>query len=228
MIRPRLRQRVKRLAEKSQVEINPKPHKSRQYFASEDMATVTKTRVTPAEYLEMERRSEFKHEYRDGEIIETARSSREHNLIVTNMIGLLGNALFDKDYEIYAADMRVKVSETEFYTYPDVVVVKGEPQLEDEHFDTLLNPTAVFEVLSPSTESYDRGQKFAHFRALKSLVDYLLIAQDRQRIERFTRQTDGQWLFQDYSEMDSVVDLPSMECQLKLSDVYRKVPMEKS
>ena len=189
------------------------------------MSTVTKTDVSPDEYLAFERQSELKHEYRDGEIVEMVGGTRRHNLIIGNLIWILGSALREKDYEFFPSEMRVKIDDTGLYTYPDVSVVKGRSQLADDHFDTLLNPAVIFEVLSPSTESYDRGEKWEHYRTIDSLLEYLLVSQDRIHVDRYTRQDNGQWLFQDYSKLESVVELNVIECPLKLADVYLKVPM---
>ncbi len=193
-----------------------------------NMATVSRTRLTAAEYLERERAAETRNEFRDGEIIPMVGGTREHNLIETNLLRLLANALYDKNYEIYPGNMRVKVDETGLYTHPDLAVVQGEPQLEDDHFDTLQNPIAIFEILLPSTESYDRGEKFAHYRALESLVEYTLVAQDKMRVERFTRQDGGEWLFRDYNAGVETIDFAALECSLALAEIYRKVPLSDS
>lgn len=189
------------------------------------MATVTTTSVSPADYLEFERRSEIKHEYRDGEIVEKPRATREHNLIETNLLRILSTSLLDKDFEVYPGNMRVKAPEANLYTYPDVVVVRGEPLLEDDQFDTLLNPAVLFEILSPSTESYDRGEKFANYGTIESLTDYVLISQDKQRVEHFTRKQGDEWAFRRYDGPEPSVDLASIGCSLKLSDLYYKVPL---
>ena len=119
--------------------------------------------------------------------------------------------------------MRVKVNPTGLYTYPDVAVVGGEPRFEDSHVDTLLNPTVLIEVLSDSTEAYDRGGKFAHYRALESLSDYLLVAQNEPRIEDFRRQTDGQWLYSVADGLDAEVEIANIGCVLHLAEVYERV-----
>ncbi len=189
------------------------------------MATVANTSVSPADYLEFERNSELKHEYRDGEIIDVTGATREHILLVTNLIRILGTALLNTASEVYGTDMRVKVMAAGLYVYPDVTVVFTEPQFEDDCFDTLLNPTVIFEVLSPSTENYDRGEKFANYRTVDSLEDYFLVSQERQIIERFTRQADGRWILEVYSGSDAVVELKLNDCTFNLADVYHKVPM---
>jgi len=134
------------------------------------------------EYLAFERAADTKHEYDDGEIIAIAGASRKHNLVGGNTFRHLAKQLEGKPCEIYITEMRVRVAPTK-YVYPDVVVVCGEPQFADEEFDILLNPTVVIEVLSPSTESRDRGDKLQYYGALESVRDYLLIDQDRIRID---------------------------------------------
>ena len=189
------------------------------------MATIANTVVSPAEYLEFERNSERKHEYRDGEIVEMVGGTREHSLILGNLMWILGGTLREKDYEYFQSEMRVKVSETGLYTYPDVVVVRGSSRLEDDHVDTLLNPTVIFEVLSPSAESYDRGEKFEHYRNIETLVEYILVSQRHICLERYSRQDDGRWMLQDYTSAESVMQLDTIECAVPISDVYHKVSL---
>jgi Uma2 family endonuclease len=119
--------------------------------------------------------------------------------------------------------MRVKVSSTGLYTYPDVVVVCGEPRFEDKELNILLNPKVIFEVLSKSTEGCDRGKKFEHFRSLQSLSEYVLIAQDDPHVERFVRQLHNQWLLSETNDLNAVIQLQSIECELSLAEIYRKI-----
>jgi Uma2 family endonuclease len=178
--------------------------------------------MTEAEYLEFERQSELKHEFLGGEIFAMTGASRAHNLISVSTSVTLYNQLRSRDCEVYPGDMRVKIQATGLYTYPDISVICGSPELNDDRLDTLLNPTVIIEVLSPSTERYDRGRKFQHYRELKSLQEYVLIAQDSPRIERYLRQDDG-WQFTDVKGLDSQLELTSIGCTLKLTDVYEKV-----
>jgi len=170
----------------------------------------------------MERQAEAKSEYLAGEIFAMAGASRTHNLILTNTIVSLGTSLKRRGCDIYANDMRVEVSPTGLYTYPDVVVVCGPPQFKDANEDTLLNPMVIMEVLSNSTASYDRGEKFEHYGTLPSLTDYLLIAQDRAAIEQRVR-TDRGWQLAFHYGLDAVVPLPAIGCELRLSDVYDRI-----
>ncbi len=190
------------------------------------MSSQPKTYLTPEEYLAIERQAEIKSEYYDGEMFMMAGASREHNLINTNITGFLQPQLRHKPCEIYANDMRVRVPATGLYTYPDIVVVCGEPEFEDEHVDTLLNPTLLVEVLSDSTERYDRGKKATHYRSVETLREYLLVAQDEYKIERYARQADGDWRLTDFRTPDARVELASIACVLELSEVYDKVKFE--
>ncbi|MBA3869526.1 MAG: Uma2 family endonuclease [Anaerolineae bacterium] len=178
--------------------------------------------ITPEEYLRMERGSEEKHEYYNGEIFAMTGASEYHNIIVGSTIASLYTQLRKKPCQIYPSDMRVRIPATGLYTYPDISVVCGTPEFEDDGLDTLLNPTVIIEVLSSSTEQYDRGKKFQHYRTIASLKEYILIAQDSIRIEHFARRED-QWILTDAKTSDSVLSLPSIECTLALSDVYEKV-----
>jgi Uma2 family endonuclease len=187
------------------------------------MSSLAKPQFTPEQYLALERQAECKSEYFDGEIFAMAGASREHNLIVGNLIRELGTQLKRRPCELYPSDMRVRVTKTGLYTYPDAVVVCGEPQFEDEHGDTLLNPTLIVEVLSPTTEASVRGDKSAHYRRLESLQEYVLIAQDRVRMERYARQPDGQWLLLETTHLGDTVQLASIGCHLALAEVYDKV-----
>ncbi|MCG9129442.1 Uma2 family endonuclease, partial [Candidatus Poribacteria bacterium] len=149
------------------------------------MATATaKILYTPEEYLIKERSADFKSEYRDGDIVAMPGASRQHNLITVNISSGLHIQLIDRSCEVYTNDMRVKVSDTGLYTYPDVVVVCEEPNFEDNNFDTLLNPTVIVEVLSPSTETYDRNEKFTSYQTLESLQEYILVSQNNKVVEQ--------------------------------------------
>ena len=187
------------------------------------MQEAQRTYLTPEEYLAMEREAETKSEYFNGEVYAMAGATVAHNQIVTNTVIALGNRLRDKPCRVFSSDMRVKVQSTGLYTYPDVVVVCGRAQLEDRRNDTLLNPTVLIEVLSPSTADYDRGTKFAHYRTLESLSDYLVIAQAEPLVEHYQRQPDNRWLLTTYATLDAVVTVPSLGCDLLLAEVYDKV-----
>jgi Uma2 family endonuclease len=187
------------------------------------MAIQLETYVTPEEYLSRERRAEYKSEYYAGQIVAMSGASREHNLIVTNLVTSLHQQLKGRPCEVYPSNMRVKMPATGSYVYPDVVVVCGEPVFEDDTFDTLLNPTVLIEVLSPSTESLDRGSKAQGFRLIESLSEYVLIAQDKVRIEHYIRQLDDRWVLIDIRFPEQIIQLASIHCQLAVREVYERV-----
>lgn len=188
------------------------------------MATDPKPRFTPEEYLARERESESKSEYLAGEIFAMSGASRRHNLITGNIFAALHAQLRKSGVcEVYAHDMRLRAPVADLYTYPDVVVACGEPRFEDAELDTLLDPTLIVEVLSKSTEGYDRGAKFEHYRTLPSLSEYLLVAQDRIHVERFLREAADRWVLTETDELASILELPSLGCTLSLADVYDRV-----
>ena len=190
------------------------------------MSRQIKPFISPEEYLALERKAEYKSEYLNGEIFAMTGASRKHNLITINISGSLNQQLKGNPCEVYGGDMRVKVTPTGLYTYPDVVVVCGEPKFEDDYVDTLLNPTLPVEVLSKSTERYDRIAKSSYYRSLDSLAEHLLVAQDEYLIEQYVRQADGRWPLLNYRSLDSCVELQSIGCSLALRDVYDKVPVD--
>lgn len=188
------------------------------------MAINPEPKMTAEAYLAFEREQlDIKHDYLDGEVTGMAGASRQHNRIVTNIVIALGNQLRGRPCELYSSDMRVKVPITQLCTYPDITALCGDAQFEDDHVDTLLNPSVIIEVLSPSTEAYDRGIKFVHYRHIESLHIYILIAQDKPQIEIFRRQENGDWLLSVVEELDATVNLDVIGCELALADVYERV-----
>lgn len=175
------------------------------------------------EYLAFERSSDVKHEYFAGEIFAMSGASREHNLIVWKLSSLLDSEIGKGPCEAYFGDMRVRVDRTGLYTYPDAVVTCDTPQFEDAAVDTLLNPQVIFEVLSDSTEKYDRGKKFDHYRQLDSLRDYVLIAQDEPLVEHYRRLPDKTWNLTVVKGLDAIASLETIDAHLPLSDLYAKV-----
>ncbi|CAN2039633.1 putative restriction endonuclease domain-containing protein [Candidatus Magnetomoraceae bacterium gMMP-15] len=179
--------------------------------------------LSEKEYLEIERKAEYKSEYYNGEIFAMSGASRKHNIIVSNLITQLNLQLEKTPCIVYPSDMRLKVQENGLYTYPDLMITCKDEKFDDKYMDTLLNPLIIIEVLSKSTESYDRGEKFSMYRKLESLREYLLISQDIPLIEQYVRQDDGKWLLSDARGMDSSIILNSVKAQLKLENVYNKV-----
>lgn len=186
------------------------------------MATEPTPRFTPEEYLARERRAEGRSEYLNGEVFAMTGASRRHNRIVLNVASSLDRQLKEKGCEVFASDMRVRIPAVDLYTYPDVAVACGEPRFEDDELDTLVNPVLIVEVLSKTTENYDRGTKFAQYRSLPSLSEYLLISQDRAHVEHFVRESDH-WVLTETDDLAKTLELPPIGCTLALSDVYDRV-----
>lgn len=183
-------------------------------------------KYTPEEYLALERKAECRSEYYAGEIFAMSGASEKHNLIAGNIVAALHGQFRGRPCRVYVSDMRVKVSPTGLYTYPDVVALCGEARFDDVQRDTLLNPNVIIEVLSPSTEAYDRGNKAAQYRQLPSLMEYLLASQERMHVEHYVRQADGQWLFSEVSDTDARIHLPSINASVVLADIYENVVLD--
>ncbi|MGL4514815.1 MAG: Uma2 family endonuclease [Lacipirellulaceae bacterium] len=190
------------------------------------MSTALSRRFSPEEYLAFERAADRRHEFHRGDVYQMAGASRWHNVVALNVARLLGNALEERPCEVYANDMRVKVDKTGLYTYPDVAVTCEKPRFEDQDLDTLLNPQVVIEVLSKSTESYDRGVKFGHYRQIDSLREYVLVSQERPLVERFVRQPDGSWNLTEAAGLEARIELTTIGAALPLAKVYAKVEFD--
>lgn len=184
------------------------------------MASQPMQRYTPEEYLAIERKAEFRSEYFGGEVVAMAGNSLEHIAIVTNLVVELGTRFRGTPCRVLATEMRVQIQETGAYVYPDIITVCGEPRLTDSRFDTLLNPQVIFEVLSPSTEAHDRGLKWAHYRRLESLREYVLVCQDRPLIERYIRNEDGDWVLKESRGLDATLEIVSASCIIPLATIY--------
>src|SRR5262245_28066339 len=193
-----------------------------------EVSTHPKKRITPQEYLELERKAEIKSEYLDGEMFAMSGVRRAHSMIVINLLTELNNQFRDRPCEVHGPDLRVKVSPTGLYTYPDVLALCGEPQFEDDYFDTLLNPQLIIEVLSESTEAYDRGKKFAHYRTIDSLREYVLVSQTECRVERFYRQDGVNWIYNETTNPIGSIELTSVVCRLSLANVFRNVDFDRA
>jgi Uma2 family endonuclease len=187
------------------------------------VSTLPKTFLTPEQYLEIERKAAHKSEYYQGEMFAMAGASVSHNRLVGRLLREFGQKLRNGNCEPFPSDLRVFIKATGLFTYPDVVIVCGEPVLQDGRLDTLLNPRVLVEVLSPSTEAYDRGRKFEHYRSIESLQEYLLIASDRVQVDLYTRQPDDRWLLTSAGRVEESVALQSVECELSLADLYEKI-----
>jgi len=187
------------------------------------MSAQPKTLLSPEEYLEQERRAEYKSEYLAGEVFAMAGASRRHGLIVTNLIAELRQQLKGKPCEVYSGDLRLRVTPAGLYTYPDVMVVCADVQFADDQKDTVLNPVVLIEVLSESTSDYDRGRKFEFYRTVPSLREYLTVAQDKPHIEHWTRQQEDSGSLVEFNNLSQAIRLASIECILPLREIYDKV-----
>src|ERR1700733_11179982 len=186
------------------------------------MSAQPQPRLTPEQYIESERAAEFRSEYYCGQIYAMAGGSYQHAQIVGGLVREFGNVLKKRPCAVVPTDLRLRVS-PEGFTYPDVVVICGDPRFADNQQDTLLNPTLIVEVLSPSAEAYDRRFKFAQYRTVESLEEYVLVAQAEPRVEVFRRQRDGHWLLSEAFGLESVCRFDSLDCSLALADIYDKV-----
>lgn len=186
------------------------------------MSCLSEAYITPEKYLAIERNAGHKSEYFKGEMFAMAGASPNHVLIVTNVASELRMQLKKSPCRVYSTNLRLKVSMTGLYVYPDVMVVCGDSQFDDKHRDTILNPTVIVEVLSESAKDYDKGRKFEHYRRLASLKDYILIAQEMPHIGHFVRD-EYQWLFSETSGLENKIELKSLGCVLELAEVYDKV-----
>ena len=184
------------------------------------MAAVPKKKLSEAEYLVVERRAEYKSEFYRGEMFAMAGAKYEHNRAKDNLAIALGAKLLGGSCFALTSDMRVKVPASHLYTYPDIVVVCGRPEFEDDVNDTLLNPLIIIEVLSDSTEKYDRGAKFRLYQPLSSLREYVLVAQDKPVCERFVRQSDDSWLLTYVVGLEAEFAFATVPVSIPLATIY--------
>jgi Uma2 family endonuclease len=192
------------------------------------MSAQPKQTMTVEEYLAFEESSDVKHEYYAGQVFAQAGASERHNIIVGSVLSLLYGQLRQRPCNVYPSDMRLEIQHTGLYTYPDISVVCGQAQFADTSRSTLINPIVIIEVLSPSTEGYDRGKKFQNYRTIETLQEYILVSQDIKQIEHYVRQPDDLWLLSFTSEASGITMLPSIDCTLTIADVYEKVAFDDS
>jgi Uma2 family endonuclease len=184
-------------------------------------------RYTAEEYLKLERAAEFRHEFLDGQIFAMAGESLSHSRICINLAIEAGSKLKGKPCEALSPNMKVRTSAASLFAYPDLTIVCGKPQFHDTKKDVLTNPQVIFEVLSPSTETYDRTTKFHRYRmGNETLTDYILVSQDKTFVEHFTKQPDGNWLYRSLSEMTEVLRIEIIDCELSLQEIYDRVEFE--
>lgn len=190
------------------------------------MSTVPKMLLSPQEYLVRERAAESRCEFYKGEMFAMAGATERHNLIAGNLYAALKTQLRPHGCRAFILDMKVRIPRTGLYTYPDVAVACGDIQYEDEHRDVLLNPRVIVEVLSKSTETRDRGWKFQNYWNIPTLVDYVLVSQDKPLVEQFVRKTDDIWTFRRYHGLEATLELAAVTCPLSLRDIYLDVAFD--
>ena len=188
-------------------------------------ATEVKKRYSPEEYLALEEKSEFKSEYHDGEIIPMTGGSFNHNEIITNL-WLLKSKLRGKGYRFYSSDVRLWISKYRKFTYPDVMVIQGEPTPYNNRTDTLMNPRSIIEVLSKSTQEYDQNEKFKYYRSIPELQEYVLINQYELEIQQYTKTENNLWIYRVYEAMEDIVKFASVDVEMNVSEIYEGVSFE--
>ncbi len=192
------------------------------------MSAQPKLKYALEEYLELDRNSEERLEYWDGEVYSMSGVSRKHARLEVRLSNLLDSQLSEKDCEVFPANMRIKVPSLPPYRYGDLSALCGEAQFEQiDGVDVLLNPMLIVEVLSSSTEARDRGDKFSHYKSIPGFCEYLLVAQHRPHVTQYIKQGDGFWLQREYSSLDEVVKIESLDCELAMKDIYRRVAFNK-
>ncbi|MDQ3022404.1 MAG: Uma2 family endonuclease [Bacteroidota bacterium] len=180
-------------------------------------------KLTEKEYLEIERKAEFKSEYYDGEMFGLAGASLPHNKITSNIHVSLANQLKGKTCQVFQSDLKIREQVSNQFTYPDIVVICGEPEFFDNEKDVIMNPSIIMEILSKSTESYDRGFKFELYRRINSLKDFFLVSQEKISVEYYTRNTDESWNLKEYNDRSQKIEIKSIDCTLDLNEVYYNV-----
>lgn len=178
---------------------------------------------TAEQYLALERHSEIRHEFLDGTVYAMSGASRAHSAISFNLAGCLQPQLRGTPCAGFSNDMKVRVGDASLFAYPDLTIYCGEPLFHDDHGDVLINPVVVFEVLSRSTEAYDRGEKFERYKTIGTLTDYVLVSQDRASLEHFSRQIDGTWVLNEVVNLDASLNIASINCRLPLAEVYDRI-----
>jgi len=178
------------------------------------------------DYLAIERELDTRNEYIGGQVYAMTGAKENHNLIVVNLAAELRARFKQRPCRVFANDMKVRIDLADASTYPDVLALCGEREFHDQRKDIICNPSLIVEVLSPSTEAHDRGDKFALYRRLPSLRDYLLISQDRMAAELYTRQADGRWLMSEFDHEEQVIRLDSVDCEVPMAEVYDKVEFD--
>jgi Uma2 family endonuclease len=190
------------------------------------MQVTEKVYYSPEEYLALEEKADFKSEYIDGEIIPMAGGTANHNQITLNFGTELNFAFKKQNIQVYISDMRLWIPKLRFYTYPHVMIIAGEPQFLDNRTDMITNPQVIIEVLSKSTQGYDREDKFKSYRTIDSFQEYILIDQTEIRIQQYSKTSNKKWSFSEYDAEDERISLVSVNFEISIQDLYNKVKFE--
>ncbi|MBW4634587.1 MAG: Uma2 family endonuclease [Iphinoe sp. HA4291-MV1] len=188
------------------------------------MQLETKKRYyTPEEYLELEEKAEYKSEYRDGEIVPMTGGTTNHNEIALSLAASLKFALKGQNYRVYIGDVRLWIPRYRQHTYPDVMVIQGQPVYTGTNTTTVMNPLLIAEVLSKSTKNYDQGDKFLYYRSIPEFKEYILIDQYHHHVMQYVKTAEGQWLFTELEGESATLSLQTVDFQIQLSDLYEQV-----
>ena len=192
------------------------------------MSAHAQPRLSEEQYLEIERKAEFRHQFYDGVMYAMSGGSSTHAFLIASLSREFGNLFKNRPCRVATSDLRVRVSRGGLYTYPDVVVVCGNLSFADDQKDTLTNPTMLVEVLSSSTEAYDRGFKAEQYRQIESLREYVLVSQSRPHIEVFTKSASGHWVLSEFTGLDTTCRFDSVDCSIPLAEIYDKIVFEET
>ena len=190
------------------------------------MQVTSKTYYSPEEYLELETAAEYRSEYHDGQIIPMAGGKPNHNQLAINLTSGINYNLRKKPYRVFMSDLRLWIPECRLYTYPDVMVVQTPLVFAENRQDTITNPLMIAEILSDSTEKYDRGDKFRMYRTIPSFKEYLLVSQQSMQVEKFTKNNSNQWVLSEYAGKDDKITFNSFEFEIGLDELYDRVELD--
>jgi Uma2 family endonuclease len=188
----------------------------------------TSRHFTPKEYLELETKAEYKSEYRDGKIVPMIGGTTNHNEIAGNFYAHLKFGLRSKNYRVYFSDVRLWIPHYRQYTYPDVMVIQGEPVYSEPNTTTVMNPVLIIEVLSKSTQNYDQGDKFSYYRSIPEMQEYILVSQHQFHVMQHIKIEEGKWLLTDYRSEDSILKINSVDFDITIRELYSGVNFEES
>jgi Uma2 family endonuclease len=187
------------------------------------MAISIPNHIAPSEYLSIERAATYKHELLDGRVVAMAGASLPHNEIVSNVFGNIKAHLKNKPCRVYTSDLRVHIKSKESFTYPDITIISGQPEMLDNKFDTITNPSVMFEVMSPSTEQNDKGSKFFFYMQIPTLKEYILISSTEVYAQTALRQADGSWKFEEITDINTNLPIQTISHKITLAEVYENV-----